>query len=180
MTCARFRSLHHIAATVFANLTNDPVGLRGPDDIAFDHTGGFWFTDWGTTAIGRMTLGGAFVEFGVAPHGATSDGLDGITAGPDGNLWFTEYQAGRIGKMTLSGVVTEYVLPGGHGASGGITTGPDGNLWFTEGNALSGYQSDACLIKIADKIAETKSAIVLDQGGILLVKISGLPDVKCE
>jgi gluconolactonase len=33
--------------TVFGNITNDPLGLRGPDDMAFDHTGGFWFTDWG-------------------------------------------------------------------------------------------------------------------------------------
>ena len=48
------------------------------------------------------------------------------------------------------------------------------------GNALSGYQSDACLIKIAEKVAETKSAIVLEQGGILLVKITSLPNVKCD
>ena len=33
--------------TLCANTTSDPLGLRGPDDIAFDHAGGFWFTDWG-------------------------------------------------------------------------------------------------------------------------------------
>jgi hypothetical protein len=39
---------------------------------------------------------------------------------------------------------------------------------------------DECLIKIAEKMAETKSAVVPDQGGILLVKISMLPEIKCE
>jgi streptogramin lyase len=117
-----------------------PIPYAGsyPYGIATGPDGNIWFTDGGTTAIGRMTLGGAFSEFAVPPHGAISDGVDGITAGPDGNLWFTEYQTGRIGKMTLSGALTEYILPGGHGASGGITAGPDANLWFTEGNALSG------------------------------------------
>lgn len=32
----------------------------------------------------------------------------------------------------------------------------------------------------AEKAAETKSAVVLDQGGILVVKLATLPAVDCE
>jgi hypothetical protein len=48
------------------------------------------------------------------------------------------------------------------------------------GKAIDSYRSDQCLIKIAEKIAATKSAIVLDQGGIIVVQISQLPNVECD
>lgn len=49
-----------------------------------------------------------------------------------------------------------------------------------ESKAIGGYRSDQCLIATADKIAESKSAVVLDRGGLLIVRLSQLPDVACD
>lgn len=49
-----------------------------------------------------------------------------------------------------------------------------------DGNALGGYLSDKCLIAIAEKVAEKRSAIVLDQGELLMVKLDSVPAVDCK
>jgi hypothetical protein len=49
-----------------------------------------------------------------------------------------------------------------------------------QGNALAGYRSDACLIKIAEGVAADRNAVALDEGGLLVVKLAALPDVACE
>lgn len=46
-------------------LFNDPRGLRGPDDLVFDSSGGFWFTDWGkSNGIARDMSGVYYVPKG--------------------------------------------------------------------------------------------------------------------
>jgi len=49
-----------------------------------------------------------------------------------------------------------------------------------EGRAEPAYRRDQCFIRMAEKIAETKQAVVFDQGGLLLVRLSQLPDVACD
>jgi len=39
---------------------------------------------------------------------------------------------------------------------------------------------DSCLIKLADTIAADKSKVALDQGGLLVVKLTTLPRIDCE
>lgn len=48
-----------------------------------------------------------------------------------------------------------------------------------EGKAADGFRADQCMIAIAEKMAETKSNVVFDQGGLLLVTVSTLPAVAC-
>ena len=38
----------------------DPRGLRAPDDLVFDATGGLWFTDWGKPALYSRDITGVY------------------------------------------------------------------------------------------------------------------------
>src|SRR6266849_152887 len=68
---------------------SEPMGItRGPD-------GNFWFVEFGTDKIGRITPRGTITEFPF-PTGDSGLWLVGITAGPDGNLWFTENLGEKI------------------------------------------------------------------------------------
>lgn len=49
-----------------------------------------------------------------------------------------------------------------------------------EGNAAGGFDSDKCLIAIANIVAKSKDTIILDQGQLLLVKIDALPAINCN
>ena len=79
------------------NITEFPLPTSNshPYEIAAGPDGKLWFTDTGSTAIGRISPSGTVTEFPV-PTPNSSPG--GITAGPDGNLWFTEEN--KIGRIT--------------------------------------------------------------------------------
>jgi len=114
-------------------LQGDPFNIVvGPD-------GNLWFTEDGSSAIGRITPGGVITEF---PTPTSQSFPDSIVVGPDGNLWFTapgasdiHPAASAIGRITSSGVITEFPTPTPHSAPFEIVVGTDGNLWFTENNA---------------------------------------------
>ena len=94
--------------------------------------GALWFTEYGNSAIGRITTGGEVTEFPVPTKdfGGTLE----LTAGDDGRLWFTSHGNKEIGAITTDGDVQHYELPAGARAPRGpITTGPDGRVWFTAG-----------------------------------------------
>jgi RHS repeat-associated protein len=100
---------------------SEPFGVTtGPD-------GNMWFTDEGTSKVGKTTTSGTITEYalpaGSEPHG--------IVTGPDTNLWFAARGTSKIGKITTAGSITEYALPTKSWPEG-IVGGPDGNLWFTE------------------------------------------------
>src|SRR5262249_20180804 len=58
-----------------------PFGtVAGPD-------GALWFTEFGSSKIGRISTGGTITEFNVTTGGSQPFS---ITNGPDGALWFTE------------------------------------------------------------------------------------------
>jgi len=88
-----------------------------------------WFTEGGTSKIGRITTSGDFTEFALTSVGNYPFA---IVAGPDGNLWFTESNTNKIGRITTSGAITEFLIPTANFSPGHIATGPDGNLWITE------------------------------------------------
>src|ERR1700722_8088160 len=89
--------------------------------------GTFWFSNYYTGKLGKITTAGAITEYPLGePEGAM-----GIVSGPDGNVWFANNIFSKIGKITTAGVVTEYALPAGSQPKW-IAAGPDGNLWFTE------------------------------------------------
>lgn len=113
--------------TEFAGLA---VNAR-PTSIASGKDGNIWFTEFGASAIGKMSTSGAMLgEYPVTTPGA---GPFWLTAGPDGNLWFTEFTASKIGKMSTSGAMLgEFATPTFSSGPDQITAGPDGNLWFTE------------------------------------------------
>jgi streptogramin lyase len=103
-----------------------------PTGITAGADGNLWFTDGGSTAVGRATPNGTINEFtpGLLPNANP----DGITTGPDGNVWFTDtYAAQRaVGRITPSGAITEFHNGLGTGLIDDITTGADGNLWVEQ------------------------------------------------
>ena len=109
------------------NTNSEPLAIvSGPD-------GNLWFTDLGTSEIGKINPSTDAIT--MYSNGLTPDSSpEGMTAGPDGNLWFVETKTSKIGMINPStGAITEYSQGISAGASPvGITSGPDGNLWFTE------------------------------------------------
>ncbi len=103
-----------------------------PFYITSGSDGALWFTESGTSKIGRITTGGGLTEY---PTQTPDAHPLSITAGPDGALWFTESVANNIGRMTTDGSVQEYPVPTSNSQPSGITVGPDGALWFTEGGS---------------------------------------------
>jgi hypothetical protein len=100
-----------------------PNADSGPTGITAGPDGALWFTEAYGSRIGRITVGGAIIEY---PLAAGSNPL-GIRVGPDGALWFGA--ARQLGRITTAGAITQYPLPY---QGSGVTTGPDGELWFAD------------------------------------------------
>ena len=110
-------------------ITTPTTLAAGSDPGGITVSGGFlWFSEFGVSRIGRITIaGGAPSEF------ATGSGPSSIATGADGALWFTETTAHKIGRMASNGFLTnEFPTPTQPSDPGGIAAGPDGALWFTE------------------------------------------------
>jgi gluconolactonase len=82
--------------------------LRGPNDIVFDETGSFWFTDHGIrterssdrTAVYYASPDGLHIEEKIFPL----DSPNGIALSPDAStLYVAETQVGRIWAFALDG-----------------------------------------------------------------------------
>jgi streptogramin lyase len=118
-----------------------PTGSE-PFDVTTGSDGNVWFTDAGTSKIGKTTTSGTITEYalpaGSSPHG--------IVKGPDNNLWFSDRGSSKIGKITTAGVITEYALPTKSWPEH-IAVGPDNNLWFVDkGTAKVGKITTAGVI----------------------------------
>jgi virginiamycin B lyase len=116
-------------------------GGGNPGGITTGPDGAIWFTQEGSSEIGRLDprqavpgTSNGITEFPITtstdPAKAALPALDQIVSGPDGRLWFTMPRDSAIGAITTSGAVTPY--PVAAGQPEGITLGPDGNLWFTD------------------------------------------------
>jgi virginiamycin B lyase len=111
-----------------------PVPNGGnPGGITTGPDGALWFTQEGSSEIGRITTTGVVTnEFPIPTSPPTVvPALDQIVTGPDGRLWFTMPRDHAIGAITTGGAFTQYQLASTVQPEG-LTLGPDGNLWFTD------------------------------------------------
>ena len=82
--------------------------LRGPDDLVFDATGGFWFSDWGKTRLRDRDVTGVYY---VPPDGSQVlevlfplNAPNGIALSPDGTrLYVAETYTRRVLSWNLAG-----------------------------------------------------------------------------
>lgn len=82
--------------------------LKGPNDIVFDETGGYWFTDLGKTREHDRDLGALYY---VSSSGETSEavfpvegGPNGVGLSPDGSrVYVAETYTGRVHFWELDG-----------------------------------------------------------------------------
>lgn len=121
---------------VLQPLGGQPVKLPDPlsdvDALAAGPDGAIWFTDFATSAVGRLDVTSRRVtEFPVGPAYC---GLTDITAAPDGTSWFSA-QDGIVGRVTAGGAVTELTLPQPGANPDGIAAGPGHTIWVTETGA---------------------------------------------
>ncbi len=98
-----------------------------PDKIAVGSDGNLWFTDYGSSKVGKITTAGAITEYALPAKSEP----EGIAAGPEKDVWFTDGESSKIGKITTAGAITEYALPA-ESEPDAIVEGPDGNVWFTD------------------------------------------------
>lgn len=82
--------------------------LRGPDDLVFDSSGGFWFSDWGKTRPRERDVTGVYYARADGSHIGEAifplNAPNGIALSPDGKrLYVAETYTRRILYWTLSG-----------------------------------------------------------------------------
>src|SRR5437867_9656836 len=110
----------------------DGRALRGPNDIVFDASGGFWFTDHGKmrerdrdrTGVFYAKADGSLIREAVFPL----DAPNGIGLSPDGRrLYVAETYTGRVWAWDVAGP-GEVVASAGFGPGGGaLRAGPPGD-----------------------------------------------------
>ena len=127
--------------------------LRGPNDIVFESTGGFWFTDFGKTRPRERDRGGVYY---ARPDGSSIrevifplDGPNGIGLSPDQRrLYVAETFSARLWAWDLSapGQVPPAVGPLGNG--GELVVGLPG-LQFFDSLGVDGA-GNVCVATIAN------------------------------
>lgn len=100
----------------------DGVSLNGPNDIVFDATGGFWFTDMGKSRATGLDHGALYYArsdgSGIARAPVTLWTPNGIGLSPDGTiLWVAETITSRLWGFDLVepgkiGGTTDMLTPG--------------------------------------------------------------------
>jgi gluconolactonase len=141
--------------TVYTSFaTTDPVTrqavalpLKGPDDLVFDVTGGFWFTDWGksrprdrdVTGVYYARADGSSIREAIFPLNAPN----GVALSPDGTrLYVAETYTRRIlywdlsapgqvaaNARTLDGSCLLTAAIPGQGILDSIKVDAEGNVW---------------------------------------------------
>jgi gluconolactonase len=118
--------------TLYSEVDGNP--LRGPNDLVFDDTGGFWFTDHGKNRPRERDRGGLYY--------ARADGSEirevvfpllapnGVGLSPSGDrLYVAETYEGRVYSWALSGPgqIADYFGPGHRGD---VLADPEGGPLF--------------------------------------------------
>ena len=143
--------------------------LRGPNDIVFDATGGFWFSDFGKvqerqrdrTAIYYAKPDGSLIKEMVFPI----DGPNGIGLAPgDTHLYAAQTFEGRVWQWEISRSWGTAEIPG-EGAA--LLAGPGGGKLLT---GLPGYQ---LLDSLAVDGAGNVCVATLINGGITVISPDG-------
>lgn len=142
VACAAPRTLPALPAVPFSNSKQNSVnvveefripfgGDRAPFAIAAGKDGAMWFTEQGSSAIGRIDGGGRFRQYFLPTRDAAPEG---IASTPGGDLYFAEHggplYATHVARITLGGRITEWndsdYLPTG------VAPGTGGTVWFTQ------------------------------------------------
>lgn len=140
--------------------------LRGPNDIVFDETGSFWFTDHGIrterssdrTAVYYANPDGSRIEEKIFPL----DSPNGIALSPDGStLYVAETQVSRIWAFALDG-------------PGTIATNADGD--YHPGRLLHGAPGYVLFDSMAVDADGWVCQATLVDGGILQIGPDGQVD----
>jgi len=143
--------------------------LRGPNDIVFDATGGFWFTDFGKvqerqkdrTAIYYAKTDGSLIKEVIFPI----DGPNGVGLAPgDTHLYVAQTFEGRVWQWELVGP-GELKRTGNEAAT--LLDGPGGGQLLT---GLPGYQ---LLDSLAVDGAGYVCVATLINGGITAISPDG-------
>jgi virginiamycin B lyase len=111
-----------------------PQGITiGPDRVSV------WFTDPGTSSIGKLIQAAGLTFINEFPTPTANSGPTGIVAVPGGDLWFTETNANQIGRVTMNGTFIEYPIPTPASGPTGIAYDGNSTFWFTErdGNKIA-------------------------------------------
>ena len=143
--------------------------LRGPNDIVFDASGGFWFTDFGKvqerqkdrTAIYYAKPDGSLIKEVIFPI----DGPNGIGLAPgDTRLYAAQTFEGRVWQWDISspGEVVRAAGPGGQ-----LLAGPGG------GKLLAGLPGYQLLDSMAVDGAGNVCVATLIRGGITVISPDG-------
>jgi virginiamycin B lyase len=72
-----------------------PTKTAKPEGITDGPDGNLWFTEYGTSEIGRITTTGTITEY-VLPEGSKPEG---IAAGANDSLWFSEYGTSKVAEV---------------------------------------------------------------------------------
>lgn len=106
--------------TLYASVDGHP--LKGPNDLVFDETGGFWFTDHGKTRPRDRDRGGLYYaradgsEIAEVVHPMSAP--NGVGLSPEGDvLYVAETHEGRLYRWALDGPgsIAGYFGPGHRG-----------------------------------------------------------------
>jgi gluconolactonase len=142
----------------------DGIPLKGPNDIVFDATGNFWFTDLGKSRARDKDRTGIFY---ASPDGSRIEekafpleGPNGIGLSPDGSrLVVAETPTGRVWAFDLDG-------PGSIRPSGELGAAHGGSL-------LAGLPGMQMLDSLAVDAQGNTCVATLVNGGITIISPSG-------
>jgi gluconolactonase len=153
--------------TLYSEYNGHP--LRGPNDLVFDATGGFWFTDFGKveerqrdrTAVYYAKPDGSLIKEMVFPI----DGPNGIGLAPgDTRLYVAQTFEGRVWQWDIP---SPGELAREAGAGGSLLAGPGGGKLLV---GLPGYQ---LLDSLAVDSAGNVCVATLINGGITVISADG-------
>ena len=125
--------------------TVEGQALRGPNDIVFDASGGFYFTDLGKVREREMDRGGVFY---ARPDGSSAKVIarpvttpNGIALAPDGRtLYYAETEGARVWAFDIEapGVVRKDGWPSPHGGRM-IAAAPGGHYQRFDSMAVDAF-----------------------------------------
>ena len=153
--------------TLYTECNGHP--LRGPNDLVFDSTGGFWFTDFGKvgerqrdrTAVYYAKPDGSLIKEMVFPI----DGPNGIGLAPgDTRLYVAQTFEGRVWQWDIP---RPGELARAAGEGGPLLAGPGG------GKLLAGLPGYQLLDSLAVDSAGNVCMATLINGGITVISPAG-------
>lgn len=142
----------------------DGLPLRGPNDIVFDRSGGFWFTDHGKTRRRERDVTGVFYVTpgcaGITEAIFPMDAPNGVGLSPDETeLYVAETMSGRLWAYPL--------------AAPGVAAGGKAPLRGDRGRLAAGLPGHQMFDSLAVDAAGNVCVATIHNGGITVVSPDG-------